>query len=131
MPTDAKARARAVMWMFNALNTMEPPIVEREAFVLVESDKSYFNERLPILDQRLNKRLKELSDSLGASEWLDGDFSAADILMVTVLRRALKSGLVDAYPNLTAYIARGEARAAYQRAFAAQPAVFNATVANS
>lgn len=128
LPSDPKARARAIAWMFCALNTVEPPIVERSAFTLIERDKPYYQDRLPLLDKMVEKRLKELSQRLGDSEWLDGAFSAGDLLMVTVLRRIQSSGLLDAFPNLVAYIARAEARSAYQRAFAAQLAVFNATL---
>lgn len=125
LPSEAKARARAIAWMFSALNTVEPPILEREAFVLLERDKSWYQERLPLLEDRVRARLKALSAQLSEAEWIDGAFSAGDLLMVTVLRRLERSGLLDQYPNLLAYMARGEARPAYQRAFAAQLAVFN------
>jgi glutathione S-transferase len=82
---------------------------------------------MPMLDERVRVRLDELSIRLGAADWLDGAFSAGDLLMVTVLRRLDGSGLLDKHPNLCAYIARGEARPAYQRAFAAQLAVFRRT----
>ena len=124
LPEDANARARAIAWMFAALNTVEPPIVERSMATLLERDKSWYAERLPILDERVRVRLGELSNRLGDAEWLDGSFTAADLLMVTVLRRLDGSGLVENYPNLAAYIARGEARPAYKRAFADQLAVF-------
>ena len=127
LPGDANARARAVAWMFAALGTVEPPIVERSMATLVESDKAWHVERLPILDDRVRVRLGELSAHLGDADWLDGAFSAADILMVHVLRRLEGSGLLDEYPNLAAYIARAQARPAYQRAFAAQLAVFKGT----
>lgn len=130
LPTDSKARARGIMWMFSALNTIEPSIVERSAFVLVEREKTWYNERLPMLDERVHVRLKELSAHLGEADWLDGSFSAGDLLMVTVLRRLGGSGLLEHYPNICAYIARAEARPAYQRAFAAQLAVYNATLNN-
>ena len=124
LPDDARARARAIAWMFAALNTMEPPIVERSMATILERDKSWYEERLPILDDRVRGRLDELSSRLGDSDWLDGDFSASDLLMVTVLRRLESSGILSDYPTLAAYIARGEARPAYQRAFDAQLAVF-------
>jgi glutathione S-transferase len=124
LPHDANARARAVAWMFAALNTVEPPIVERSMATILERDESWHEERLPILDDRVRTRLDELSGRLGDADWLDGGFSAGDLLMVTVLRRLESSGLLSAYPNLTAYIARGEARPPYQRAFDAQLAVF-------
>lgn len=124
LPQDADARARAISWMFAALNTVEQPIVEREIPKYLERDKSWYEARMPMLDERVDHRLSELSDHLGDSDWLDGAFSAGDLLMVTVLRRLTGSGLLERYPNLVAYIARGEARPAYQRAFADQLAVF-------
>lgn len=130
LPVDANARARAIAWMFAALNTVEPPIVDRSMAMLLERDKPWHEERLPILDRRVRDRLDELSRRLGDADWLDGGFSAADLLMVTVLRRLVNSGILEEYPTLSAYIARGEARPAYRRAFAAQLAVFTAASAN-
>jgi glutathione S-transferase len=124
LPEDANARARAIAWMFAALNTVEPPIVERSMAIIVERDKSWYEARLPILEDRVRVRLRELSSRLGRADWLDGAFSAGDLLMVTVLRRLDGSGEVEKFPNLAAYVARGEARPAYQRAFADQLAVF-------
>jgi glutathione S-transferase len=124
LPEDANARARAITWMFAALSTVEPPIVERSMAIIVERDKSWHEERLPMLEDRVRVRLGELSDRLGTADWLDGEFSAGDLLMVTVLRRLDGSGLLEKYPNVAAYVARGEARPAYQRAFADQLAVF-------
>jgi glutathione S-transferase len=124
LPTEANARARAIAWMFAALSTLEPPIVERGSATLLERDKPWYEPRLPILDERVRRRLAELSRRLGDADWLDGAFSAGDLLMVTVLRRLDGSGLVEEHPNLAAYVARGEARPAYRRAFDAQLAVF-------
>jgi glutathione S-transferase len=124
LPADANARARAITWIFTALNTVEPPIVEREAAMLMERDKPWHEARLPILDKRVRTRLKQLSARLGDAAWLDGAFSAGDLLMVTVLRRPACESLLPDYPNLAAYVARGEARPAYKRAFADQLAVF-------
>ncbi|MDP3659293.1 glutathione S-transferase family protein [Phenylobacterium sp.] len=124
LPSDANARARAVTWMFAALNTVEPPVLEREMARLVERDKPWFEARLPILEDRIRSRLGALSDRLGDADWLDGDFSAGDLMMAMVLLRLKGSDLLGRYPNLAAYLARGEARPAYQRAFAAQLAVF-------
>lgn len=124
LPADPAARAHAINWMFAALNTVEQPIVDREAAVLTERDKPWHAERLPTLDARVRKRLDELAARLGDADWIDGDFSAADILLVTVLRRLGSSGMMADYPTLAAYVARGEARPAYKRAFAAQLAVF-------
>ena len=129
LPDDANARARAIAWMFAALSTVEPPIVERSAAFLLERDKSWYEERLPILDDRVRLRLGELSARLGDADWLDGAFSAGDLLMVNVLRRLGSSGLLEEYPNVSAYVARGEARPAFKRAFDAQYAVFEAASA--
>jgi glutathione S-transferase len=127
LPDDANARARAITWMFAALSTIEPPIAERAMATLVERDKSWFDERLPILEDRVRVRLGELSSWLGDADWLDAEFSAGDLLMVTVLRRLNGTGLLERYPKVSAYVARGEARPAYQRAFDAQLAVFTAS----
>lgn len=129
LPPDADGRARAIMWMFAALNTVEPPIVEREAAEYLEGDRSWYKDRLPLLDDRIRGRLDELSDRLGDADWLDGAFSAGDLMMVTVLRRLEGSGILEKYPALSAYVARGEARPAYKRAFDAQLAVFIAASA--
>jgi glutathione S-transferase len=124
LPDDPNARARAIAWMFAALNTVEPPVVDIEVAKYLEGDKPWNEERLPILHGRVRTRLDELVHRLGQSDWLDGGFSAGDLLMVTVLRRLESSGILQNYPTLSAYIAHGEARPAYQRAFDAQLAVF-------
>jgi glutathione S-transferase len=124
LPEEANARARAIAWMFAALNTVEQPIVELEQSEYVDGDKPWYQERLPMLEDRVRVRLGELSDRLGTADWLDGAFSAGDLMMVMVLRRLKGTGLVEEYPNLSAYVARGETRPAYKRAFAAQLAVF-------
>jgi glutathione S-transferase len=124
LPDDANARARAVAWMFAAVNTVEPPILELVIAKFVEGDKPWSKERLPLVADRIRDRLKQLSDRLGDADWLDGAFSAGDLMMVGVLLRLKPSGMLDEYPNLAAYVARGEARPAFKRAFAAQLAVF-------
>jgi glutathione S-transferase len=124
LPADANARARAIAWMFAALNTVEPPIVELEQAPYLEKDKSWYEERLLMLEDRVRVRLGDLSRRLGDSDWLDGEFSAGDLMMVMVLRRLDGTNILDEYPNLAAYVARGEARPAYQRAFEDQYAVF-------
>lgn len=124
LPDDANARARAIAWLFAALNTVEPPIVELEQAPYLERDKSWFKERLPMLEKRVRVRLDDLSRRLGDADWLDGAFSAGDLMMVMVLRRLDGTGIRDEYPNLAAYVARGEARPAYRQAFADQLAVF-------
>ena len=124
LPVDANARARAITWMFAAVNTVEPPILDLQTTKLLEGDKPWYAQRLPLVEDRLRVRLGELSARLGRADWLDGAFSAGDLMMVAVLLRLKASGLLDEYPNLRAYVARGEARPAYQRAFDAQLAVF-------
>jgi glutathione S-transferase len=127
LPEDANARARAITWMFAALNTVEPPILELVTARIFERDKPWAKDRLPLVEERVRVRLRQLSDRLGEAEWLDGAFSAADLMMVSVLLRLRASGILDEFPNLSRYVARGEARPAYKRAFAAQAAINTAT----
>jgi glutathione S-transferase len=126
LPTDANARSRAIAWMFAALATVQPPIVEHGMASMFERDKPWFADRLLGLEQAVRQRLSQLSHCLGEADWLDGEFSAGDLQMVVVLRRLGSSGILPDYPNLAAYVARAEARPAFQRAFADQLAVFNA-----
>jgi glutathione S-transferase len=109
--------------MFAALNTVEPAILELVTVRILEGDKPWSKERLPLVEDRIRDRLKQLSARLGSADWLDGGFSAGDLMMVSVLLRLKPSGILDGYPNLAAYVARGEARPAYKRAFDAQLAV--------
>ena len=125
LPNDANARARAITWMFAALNTVEPPLVELGMSRLLERDKPWFEQRLPLLEAAARKRLSELSSRFGDAEWLDGAFTAGDLMMAGVLFRAKPSGVLDEYPKLSAYVTRAEVRPAFRRAFAAQLAVFN------
>jgi glutathione S-transferase len=127
LPDDANARARVIMWMFAAVNTVEPPILELGTAKMLEGDKPWNKERLPLVEERVRDRLKQLSARLGNADWLDGVFSAGDLMMVSVLLRLKSSGILDEYPNLAAYVARGEARPAYKRAFDAQLAVYTAS----
>ncbi|HEU4650822.1 MAG TPA: glutathione S-transferase family protein, partial [Croceibacterium sp.] len=126
LPDDPNGRARATAWLFAALNTIEPPIVELEAAEYLEGDRTWYAERVPLIEQRIRGRLDDLSARLGEAEWLDGAFSAGDLVMVTVLRRLEGSDLLESNPSLCAYVARGKARPAYRRAFDAQFAVFEA-----
>ena len=123
LPGEPNARARAIAWMFAALNTIEPPILDLTTARIHERDKPWANERLPLVVDRITQRLTQLTARLGDAQWLDGAFSAGDLMMVSVLLRLRPSGLLDEFPSLAAYVARGEARPAYQRAFAAQWAV--------
>jgi glutathione S-transferase len=127
---EANARGRAISWMFAALTTVEPPILDFTMSKLLESNEPWYEQRLPSVLARLRTRLGELSARLGAAAWLEGEFTAGDLLMVSVLLRLRSSGMLEEYPNLSAYVARGEARPAYQRAFAAQWAVFMAASAS-
>lgn len=124
LPKDANARARAVGWMFAALNTIEPPVFDRSLVAILERDAPWYEQRLQTLDERIRMRLGDLAKRLGGGDWLDGAFSAGDLLMVAVLRRLNGSGILEEFPNLAAYVARGEARPAFKRAFDAQLAVF-------
>ena len=125
LPDDPRARARAVTWMFAALSTVEPGIMELSMLKVLDRDKPWYEARLPVVEAGVRQRLADLSARLGDADWLDGAFSAGDLLMANVLRRLQTSGLLDEFPNVAAYVARGEARPAFQRAFAAQLAVFN------
>jgi len=124
-PADADARARAITWMFAALSTVEPPILELVTAKILEGGRPWAQERLPLVKDRIRERLDLLVARLGDADWLDGEFSAGDLLMVSVLLRLRPSGLLDEFPTLAAYVARGEARPAYERAFAAQWATNN------
>lgn len=123
LPVDANARARAITWIFAAVNTVEPPILEFANARILESDQPWSQERLPLVMDRVRARLGQLVPRLGSADWLDGAFSAGDLMMVSVLLRLRASGILDEFPSLAAYVARGEARPAYQRAFAAQLAI--------
>jgi glutathione S-transferase len=124
LPKDPNARARGIMWMFAALNSVEPPIIDLTVAKFLEGDKPWANERMPLVRDRIRARLTQLSDRMGDAEWLDGAFSAGDLLMVSVLLRLKPSGIINDFPKLAAYVARGEARPAYKRAYDAQ-AAFN------
>ena len=126
LPAEPNARARAINWLIAALNTVEPPIVELEQTGFTDGDRPWHATRVPMMQERIRTRLKSLSDRLGDADWLDGDFSAGDLMMVMVLRRLDGDGLVEEFPNLLAYVERGKARPAYQRAYADQYAVFAA-----
>jgi glutathione S-transferase len=115
--------------MFAALNTIEPPILELVTARIFERDKPWAADRLPLVQERVRERMKPLVARLGKAEWLDGAFSAGDLMMVSVLLRLRPSGMLDEFPSLAAYVARGEARPAYRRAFAAQEAVNTRPVA--
>lgn len=129
LPNDANAKARAIAWIFAAVNTVEPPILELVKVNILEVDKAWNKERLPLIHDRIRHRLTQLSARLGNRDWLDGEFSAGDLMMVWVLLRARSSGILDEFTNLAAYVARGEARPAYKQAFAAQLEINNPALA--
>jgi glutathione S-transferase len=130
LPKDTNARARAITWMFAAVNTVEPPILEFANAKLIEAGQPWTKERMPLVENRVRGRLKQLSARLGDADWLDDAFSAGDLMMVSVLLRLRPSGILDEFPDLAAYVARGEARPAYKRAFDAQLAVNAASSPN-
>ena len=109
LPAETDARMRAITWMFAALNTVEPPIVERSMAWVLEREQPWYAQRLVMLDERVRRRLSQLSARLGDAPWLDGDFSAGDLLMVSVLLRLQSSGIVGEYPTLAAYVDRATA----------------------
>jgi glutathione S-transferase len=125
LPTDADARARAIAWMFAAVNTIEPPILELPIAMFLEKDKTWTAERIPLIKDRIRKRLTMLADRLGEAEWLEDGFTAGDLMMASVLLRLRSSGLLDEFATLAAYVERAEARPAYRRAFASQWATNN------
>ena len=126
LPGEANSRARVIAWMFAALNTVEPSIFDRSLLTIFDRGQPWYEQRLSVLEGQIRNRLDDLSRHLGDADWLEGEFSAGDLLMVTVLRRLHGSGILEEYPNLSAYVARGEARPAHQRAFDDQLAVFTA-----
>jgi glutathione S-transferase len=129
LPDNADGQARAITWMFAAVNSVEPPILELVTVKILEVDKPWSKDRLPLVSDRIRDRLKQLSAHLGNAEWLDGPFTAGDLMMVSVLLRLKPSGILYEFPNLAAYVARGEERPAYKRAFAAQLAFNTGSVA--
>ena len=131
IPDDEKSRARAIAWMFAAQTTVEPPILERETAGFLEHHRDWHSMRLPMMDERIEHRLRQLSDWLGDGDWLDGAFSAGDLVMIGVLRRLIGTPFLNSYPNLLAYVAQGEARPAFKHAFAAQLAIFEGRAINT
>ncbi|HTN63652.1 MAG TPA: glutathione S-transferase family protein [Devosia sp.] len=116
LPADPNGRARAVTWMFAAIGSVEPPILELVTAKFIEGNEPWNAQRLSIIEVRIHKRLGELAERLGEAEWLDGRFSAGDLMIVRVLQRLKPSGIINHHSSLAAYLARGEDRPAYQRA---------------
>ena len=123
LPDDAKAKSRAISWIFAALNTIEPPILDLSIAKVVENDKAWSEQRLPLVKDRIRNKLKQLAAYLGEKSWLEDEFSVGDLMMISVLLRLRASGILLEFPNLDDYVTRGESRPAYQRAFAAQLAI--------
>ncbi len=126
LPAEHASRSRAAMWMFAALNTVEPPVWDYDMAGFLDRGKPWQAERNALLEQQLRTRLGQLAAQLGDAPWLEAAFSAGDLMMICVLRRIADAPLMDDFPALARYIARGEARPAFQRAFAAQHALFDA-----
>lgn len=124
LPTERAARARAIAWVFAALNSVEPIIMQLAAIDIFNPDAAWGKERRPEVIRMIESRLARLAEALGDKEWLEGSFTAGDLLMVAVLRILDHTDLVAAQPNIAAYKARGVARPAFQRALAAQLADF-------
>lgn len=124
LPADAGERARATAWVFAALNSLEPYVQQLATIDLFSAGEDWAKARRPEVVKTIQGRLRRIADHLGDKEWLEGSFTAGDLMMVTVLRILRGTGLVEEQPTLAAYQARGEARPAFQRALAAQFADF-------
>lgn len=118
LPDDPAGRAHAIDWIFAALNTVEPVVWDQVVARIIDSKQDWAKDRWPSVLERLQTRLSELAAALGENDWLAGEFSAGDLLMVQVLRHTDAAILAD-YPTLAAYVARGMARPAFRRALAA------------
>ena len=124
LPRDPQARATAISWLFGAFNTIEPLLFEFTNVAVFAKDEEWAKLRRPSLDEFIAKRLAPLEVRLGGQDWLDDRFTVADIAMVTVLRALGGSRNLTDQPAVAAYVARGEARPAFQQAMAAQLAAF-------
>jgi glutathione S-transferase len=124
MPADAASRARVTAWMFAAMNTIEPQIQNLAAIDLFYAQEAWARARRPGAVEAAQKRLQDLAAWLGERDYLEGPFTAADLLMTTVLRILRHTSIVAQIPVLENYRLRCEARPAFQRALAAQMAVF-------
>ena len=124
LPADPAGRAKATEWLFAALNTVEPPLMDLSIVNIFEFDKPWSGQRRPSVEGRVAERLKETAAKLGDREWFDGEFSVGDLMMVSVLRIIEDEALLAAEPKLTDYVARGTARPAFQKALADQMAGF-------
>lgn len=129
-PADPAARIRAVQWLIAALNSVEPWVMQLAVVDVFEADRDWSRPRRPKVIDDLHARLKDLSVALGEKTTLDGgEFTFGDLMMVSVLGGLRGTGILDTHPNLTAYVARGEARPAHQKAMADHLAVFDDSAA--
>ncbi len=126
VPDDPNAHIRAVQWLIAALNSVEPWVMQLSVVDIFEADRDWSRSRRPKVLDDLHGRLKDLSDALGEKETLDGGaFTFGDLIMVSVLGGLRNTAVLDAYPNLAAYVARGEARPAHRKAMADHMASFS------
>ena len=126
LPADPAQRSRAITWLFAALNSIEPQVQNLAGIDLFYAGEEWAKLRRPGAEAMVQKRLSELAAALGDKDYLEDHFSIGDLVMTTVLRILRHTDLVDREPKLAAYLARCEARPAFQRALAAQMAVFEA-----
>jgi glutathione S-transferase len=124
LPREAMARARAVGWMFAALNSIEPFMQMLFVMGFLAEGKDWQGEAKDLVRPFAEMRLAQLSKALGGQDWLEGRFTLGDLLMIDVLRTQPPPELLAAHPNLVAYIERGTSRAAFKAAMAAQLAAF-------
>jgi glutathione S-transferase len=124
LPRDPQGRFRAIQWTYAALNSVEPAILNVFAVTIFYADEEWARLRRPGAEEFARGKLKRVADYLGSKDWLEGCFTIGDLMMVSVLRMLRHTGLVAEQPSLAAYVSRGEARPAFQRALADQLAVF-------
>jgi glutathione S-transferase len=120
LPADPAARARAIQWVFAALNSIEPHVVNYALAASFYANEEWAKLRRPSLRELVEKKLDALIARIGEREWLEGEFTAGDLMMVTVLRTLRDTDLLEQRWSLKTYCRRGEARPAFQRALAAQ-----------
>ncbi len=125
LPRDQQGRYRAIQWTYAAVSSIEPFVQFRALLNVVFADQEWAEPAKPTFDRFARLRLQQLSEHLGDKQWLEGDaFTIGDLMMVTVLRIADRSGQLADFPTLAAYVKRGEARPAFQQALSDQLAAF-------
>jgi len=127
LPSDPAAVAAAEQWVFAAMTSVEPAVQDLALVDIFEADKPWAEARRPLSMGRVRQRLEDLSRRLGDKDYLDGGFTAGDLMMTCVLQGLHPSGVLADFPNLQAFVARCEARPAFRRALAAHLADFDAT----